>query len=104
MGLFAALPTVAESITDGDRPRLNGVAYRLWGIDTSEAEQVCPDAWPAGSLATTRLQQLVSGKNVVCEKTSQDRNRRTVAVCRVGGQDLGVLIGPRRHGLGLQPG
>lgn len=82
----------AQTSTDGDTLRLNGVTYRLYGIDAPETKQVCADGWPAGSLATTRLQGLIGGGNVVCKKRHQDRFGRTVAVCQVDGEDLGAIL------------
>lgn len=52
---FLCSPGVAQ-VTDGDTLKQGGVTYRLWGIDAPDAKQVCPDGWPAGSLATTMLQ------------------------------------------------
>ncbi len=88
----SAASSHAQTITDGDTLRVNGVTYRLHGIDAPEAKQVCGDGWPVGSLATTRLQALISGRNVVCEKRDQDRYGRTVAVCRANGEDLGAIL------------
>jgi len=51
-----APPVVAQTITDGDTLKLNGVTYRLWGVDAPETKQDCPDGWAAGRLATTHLQ------------------------------------------------
>ncbi len=85
-------PAVAQSITDGDTLKLNGVTYRLWGIDAPETKQDCPDGWAAGRLATTHLQSLISGRNVICERKDTDRYGRTVAICRVGGEDVGALM------------
>lgn len=45
-------PVTAQTITDGDTLKLNGVTYRLWGIDAPETKQDCPDGWAAGRLAT----------------------------------------------------
>lgn len=89
---LSATTVTAQTITDGDTLRLNGVTHRLYGIDAPETKQVCADGWPAGSLATTRLQLLIGGGNVVCEKRDQDRYGRTVAVCRVNGEDLGAIL------------
>ena len=89
---FFAFPCVAQDVVDGDTVRLNGVTYRLHGIDSPETKQICANGWPAGSLATTRLQALISGRNVVCEKRDQDRYGRTVAVCRANGEDLGAIL------------
>lgn len=41
-------PTSAQTITDGDTPKLNGTVYRLWGIDAPEIKQDCPDGRPRG--------------------------------------------------------
>ena len=83
---------VAQTITDGDTIKQGGVIYRLWGIDAPESQQSCPDGWPAGRLATTHLQTLLKGRQVVCEAKDTDRYGRTVAVCRAGGEDLGALM------------
>lgn len=93
LGLVVA-PGVAysQAITDGDTLKLNGVAYRLWGIDAPETKQDCPDGWAAGRLAATHLQSLISGSIVVCERKDTDRYGRTVAICRAGGEDLGAKM------------
>ena len=92
--ILASLPTgaFAQSITDGDTLKLNGTIYRLWGIDAPETKQDCPDGWPAGRLATTRLLALIQGKSVVCETKDKDRYGRTVAICRASGEDLGAIM------------
>jgi len=87
-----ASPTLAQTITDGDTLKQGGITYRLWGIDAPEAKQVCPDGWPAGSLATTRLQALTAGRSVVCQEKDRDRYGRTVAICRASGEDLGAIM------------
>jgi endonuclease YncB( thermonuclease family) len=89
---LSATTVTAQTITDGDTLRLNGVTYRLYGVDAPEAKQVCAYGWPAGSLATTRLQVLIGGKSVVCERRFQDRYGRIVAVCRANGEDLGAIL------------
>jgi endonuclease YncB( thermonuclease family) len=89
---FASGSVDAQTVTDGDTIKLNGTTYRLWGIDAPETKQDCPDGWAAGRLATTHLQALISGRNVICERKDTDRYRRTVAICRAGGEDLGALM------------
>ena len=86
------LPATAQTIADGDTIKLGGTTYRLWGIDAPEMKQDCPDGWPAGRLATTHLQSLIAGRNVLCERRDTDRYGRTVAVCRAGGEDLGAIM------------
>ena len=85
-------PAEAQTITDGDTLKQGGVTYRLWGIDAPEAKQVCPDGWPAGSLATTRLQALTAGRSIVCQEKDRDRYGRIVAICRASGEDLGAIM------------
>lgn len=91
VNLFA-WPSLAQTITDGDTIKLGGTIFRLWGIDAPEAKQDCPDGWPAGRLATTRLQALIQGKTVVCEAKDADRYGRTIAICRASGEDLGAIM------------
>ncbi|WP_295142789.1 thermonuclease family protein [uncultured Reyranella sp.] len=90
--LLAPGASYSQTITDGDTLKLNGVTYRLWGIDAPEAKQDCPDGWPAGHLAATHLQSLISGHPLICERKDTDRFGRTVAICRAGGEDLGALM------------
>lgn len=90
--ILAALPAHAQTITDGDTLKHGGTTYRLWGIDAPEIKQDCPDGWPAGRLATTRLQDLVKGRQVVCEAKDRDQHGRTIAICRAAGEDLGATL------------
>jgi endonuclease YncB( thermonuclease family) len=39
-------------VIDGDTLRVDGVTYRLWGIDAPEEHQSCADGWPAEQAAT----------------------------------------------------
>lgn len=87
-----AFPAFAQTVTDGDTIKQGGVIYRIWGIDAPETKQVCPDGWPAGHLATTRMQALISGRTVVCQEKDRDRYGRTVAICRASGEDLGAIM------------
>jgi hypothetical protein len=68
LSLTWANSAAAQAITDGDTLNQGGVTYRLWGIDAPEAKQVCPDGWPAGSLAATRLQALTAGRSIICQE------------------------------------
>ncbi len=52
----------------------------------------CWDGWPAGSLATIRLQALTAGRSVVCQEKDRDRYGRIVAICRASGEDLGAIM------------
>ena len=90
--LLASGPASAQTATDGDTLRMDGKTYRLWGIDAPESAQTCPDGWPAGRMATIRLQALIAGKSVQCQERGADRYGRTIAVCYAGGQDIGELM------------
>lgn len=88
-----AAPAVAQvTVTDGDTLKVDGITYRLWGIDAPEAKQACADGWPAGVEATRRLADLVRDKAVTCEALDRDRYGRTIALCRVGGADIGAIM------------
>ena len=82
----------AAQITDGDTLKQGGVTYRLWGIDAPELAQTCPDGWPAGRMAATRLQALTAGRSIVCQEKDRDRYGRTVSICRASGEDLGAIL------------
>lgn len=90
--VLSAAPTVAQTISDGDTIKQSGMNYRLYGIDAPEMKQSCPDGWPAGLLATTRMLELVRGKQIVCQEKDRDRYGRIVAFCRVSGEDLGAIL------------
>ena len=85
-------PAAAQTVTDGDTFKIDGVAYRIWGIDAAETKQLCADGWPAGRAATTYMRELVHGRSVACEYKTKDRYGRTVALCRADGEDLGAAM------------
>jgi endonuclease YncB( thermonuclease family) len=82
---LAALPAFAESVrvVDGDTLRVDGVTYRLCGIDAPEAGHL-----PAGQTATEHLRALIRNRQVSCEPRTLDRYGRTVAICHADGRDL----------------
>lgn len=93
LALILAESASARAITvDGDTIKQSGITYRLQGIDAPESRQSCPDGWPAGEMAATRLRALISGRSVVCQERDRDRYGRVVAVCRAGGEDLGAIM------------
>jgi len=92
--VLLALPAAAESVRaiDGDTIKLNGATYRLWGIDAPETRQACADGWAAGPEAQRKLADLIGVGDVTCEPRGLDRYRRTIALCRADGQDLGAAM------------
>lgn len=90
LALLFTTPALAQVVTDGDTIKLDGLTYRIWGIDAPESKQACGDGWPAGTVATAYLAEMMLGKRVVCEAKTQDRYGRTVAICRADDRDLGA--------------
>ncbi len=88
--LFVSAQAFGQTVTDGDTIKANGVIYRLWGIDAPESNQTCADGWAAGREATKAILELMRGRSVECDARGQDRYRRTIALCRADGRDLGA--------------
>lgn len=80
---------VGQSLTDGDTLVTNGVSYRLHGIDAPELSQTCA-GWPAGRLATSALQRLISGRTINCQGLDRDRYGRVIGRCWAAGTDVGA--------------
>lgn len=91
--LALAAPVLADVIVvDGDTLKVDGVTYRLWGIDAPEHGQFCVDGLPAGVMASEVLRNLVAGKVVACQAQSSDRDGQILGVCRADGLDLAALM------------
>ncbi len=78
-------------IRDGDSFAMNGKELRLWGIDAPEYRQYClkdNKSVPCGKYARQRLENLLSGKELECERIITDRYQRTIARCIVEGEDV----------------
>ncbi len=82
----------AATIVDGDTLRIAGESIRLHGIDAPELRQTCADGWYAGDAARRTLASLVAAGAPQCERITTDRYGRTVAVCRVNGEDVGAAM------------
>jgi endonuclease YncB( thermonuclease family) len=91
LALAAAIVGQAQA-TDGDTIRIGETRIRLHGIDAPEAREQCvtihAEVWRCGRSATRQLRKKIEGKTVTCEPIETDRYGRTVARCRVGGEDL----------------
>lgn len=93
---FAAEGVSAASIVrviDGDTIDMDGVRYRLHGIDAPEAGQLCNLAdggqWPCGQAALHKMESLVIGRDVSCTTHEKDMYGRWIASCSADGADLG---------------
>ena len=83
-------------VVDGDTLELDGITYRLHGIDAPEAGQACKRAsgksWPCGKQAIAALEDLVSAGSIVCDDRGADGYGRTIGVCTSNGEDLNALM------------
>ena len=91
------------SIIDGDTLEIHGVRIRLWGIDAPESSQLCRGAdsnlYRCGANAANDLDTFIARRPVSCTPVSEDQYGRSVAICSVGGVDLGEWL--VRNGLAL---
>lgn len=78
-------------VGDGDSLALDGVRFRLLGIDAPELHQTCTRAGeihPCGREARDHLLRLIAGREVVCAWSHLDRYGRRLGRCRAGSTDL----------------
>jgi micrococcal nuclease len=73
-------------VTDGDGVRINGVEYRLFGIDAPEFGE------PYSRMAKTELVRIAGGKVATIEAKGVCPYGRTVAIITVGGVDLSAHL------------
>lgn len=97
---FAAVSIAAEaasiSVADGDSFRMDGQRYRLQDIDAPELHQTCKNAsgrdWACGRQARDELRRLLGQGALNCRTITRDRFGRRIAVCTVGGRDVGEAM------------
>jgi endonuclease YncB( thermonuclease family) len=91
--LFPVASTAATRVVDGDTLDVDGVRYRLHGVDAPEAGQRCAarggGSWPCGAVAIKAMRELLGDGDPVCEQEGDGGYGRTLAVCRVNGLDVG---------------
>jgi endonuclease YncB( thermonuclease family) len=82
------------SVSDGDTVKYGRQLVRMFGIDAPEKGQTCDDGrWLPGPLATEALKRFIGGRQVACYEVDYDkRNKRPVALCYVGNDDLQALM------------
>lgn len=84
--------TGTASVIDGDTIEIHGRRIRLWGIDAPESAQICKKVgrpWRCGQKAALALSDQIKYRVVKCQPRDTDRYARIVAVCTVGGRDIG---------------
>lgn len=84
------------SVIDGDTVDIHGRRIRLFGVDAPESRQTCVkssgEAWRCGAAAANALADHIGRRPISCVQRDTDRYGRVVAVCSVGGEDLGAWL------------
>lgn len=92
-------------VVDGDSLQVAGQQIRLFGIDAPESRQQCQTvagrSYSCGRDATRALEAAIGGRAVACTLLTHDRFDRDVAICAVGGRDLGETMVRAGHAIEL---
>jgi endonuclease YncB( thermonuclease family) len=90
-------------VVDGDTLVVNGIKIRLEGVDAPESDQLCLDEyaqrWTCGITARDRLERKIGSNPISCSAIGEDKYKRTLAICRLGSEDLNRWL--VREGLAL---
>ena len=99
--LLGAVPAAGQlRLVDGDTLELDGVRYRLDGIDAPEVGQICHDGsrrYDCADAAMDKLGQLVRGSRVRCTPLTEDGYGRIVARCTADGVDISAQMVATGH-------
>lgn len=79
-------------IADGDTLSFAGERIRLFGVDAPEKAQMCTrqgKGYPCGENAKRYLAAMIGEAPVSCDPQYRDKYDRAVAICSVGGKDIG---------------
>jgi endonuclease YncB( thermonuclease family) len=94
--LAADMITGIPHVVDGDTLTIGAIKIRLQGIDAPETEQVCLDQqaekWTCGIAARDHLAQHIGGQSINCTPSGTDKFGRTLALCRLVGDDLNAWM------------
>ncbi len=88
-----APPAPQVRVIDADTVDIDGVRWRLFGIDAPESRQTCRAwgrTWDCGMAATEALMSRAQGMS--CEGSDTDRYGRSIGVCSSGGVDLNAWL------------
>ncbi len=92
--LLASKAQAQLQVSDADTLVVNGVKFRLDGIDAPERKQLCllPDGklWLCGEASMAALTQFINARPVVCEDRGPDSKypNRQIGRCSVGGESI----------------
>jgi endonuclease YncB( thermonuclease family) len=87
--------TGVAHVVDGDTLRVGAERIRLSGVDAPELKQRCGLGAlqvPCGALAADWLKTRIEGRRVDCASSERDRYDRMIAICRIGGRDIGAAM------------
>lgn len=88
----ASAESVPVRVVDGDTLEVDGITYRLHGIDAPEAGQKCKaengGSWQCGQAAIAQMEKLVASRVVLCDARGNDGYGRTIGACKADGKDL----------------
>lgn len=107
--IAAAAPAFAApaTVTDGSTLILDGVIYRLDGIDAPQTDQTCLDekgaVWTCGIEARDRLREHVGKRDVRCTDRGADSNagKRRIGECFVADEKTSLNQWMVREGFAL---
>ncbi len=95
MATTAAEVVGKARVIDGSTLEVGGRTVRLYGIDAPSEAQSCTQdgkTWPCGREASFALVSQVGNHWLTCEEKGRDSEDRILALCRVGGKDLGRFM------------
>ncbi len=70
-------------------------SIQLIGVGATAVDTQCgsgPEVWPCGRMARAALQRFVRGRAVECRRPESDALADDLAVCSVGGKDIGKWL------------
>jgi endonuclease YncB( thermonuclease family) len=103
LAAYAGEPIVGQaSVIDGDTIEVHGRRIGLYGIDAPESAQTCAVSGKevrCGRQAAHALADRIGLQTVTCDPRDIDQDKRVVAVCDAGGENLnGWMV---RQGMAL---
>ncbi|MBX9843838.1 MAG: thermonuclease family protein [Xanthobacteraceae bacterium] len=110
--VVAAAPGWAADlqVTDGDTLVLDGITYRLEGIEAPQTDQTCLDdkgaTWTCGIEARDRLRDYAGKGEVRCTDRGPDGlyGKRRIGECRVAGESISISQWLVQEGWALNAG
>jgi endonuclease YncB( thermonuclease family) len=113
LAVLSASPGWAASpiVRDGGTLQLDGVTYRLDGIDAPELDQICidehADTWACGVEARDQLSRLIGSRQVRCQNLGLGTTyrKRHIGICTVEGEtaSLNQLLVRQGFALNFEP-